>query len=105
MNAKMEFLDHIKDRIVICAEINIGGDGYPKDECKTLLLKKGFSDADLEEFLSKLDFEYSDEMAWSSISLTGTIWYSDGTWSVRDAWNGKEWWSYMSTPEIPEFLK
>lgn len=55
-------------------------------------LEEGYSDKDYEEFLNKIDHEYSN--SYGIQHLFGYIWYSDGTWSERYEYDGSEMWDY-----------
>ena len=109
-NAKLEFFSHIAtiiqiQRQVLCASIQ-KGDDYGDDEEiieRTFILTTGYSEEDWNEFLSKLDFIY--DSGYGGQELFGTIWYTDGTWSERGEYDGSEWWSYQSCPEIPENVR
>ncbi len=97
MNAKEEFLIHIKDRVVKCAIIK-GGDCDWKPEFPFNLLV-GHSKADYEVFISSLDFQYDSRLGGQN--LFGIIWYEDGTWSKKGEYYGSEWWIYQQRPQIP----
>ena len=93
MNAKNELLEHIKDREVIYVEISeISYRAFP------------FSQSSLEgtlaEVLPLMDFEY--DAGYGSQELFGTIWYSDGTWSDREEYDGSEHWVYRKCPPLPK---
>jgi len=67
------------------------------------ILKKGYSKEDYNKFFTSLNFEYVNK--WKRDYLTGTVWFTDGSWlsrSVRD--NNETFWEYHKMPEIPEFL-
>lgn len=101
MNAKEEFLEHIKEREVLCAEIVL--DAPYEDNPLKVILKIGYSPYDFEKFLKQLDFNYD---SWQgNQELYGVIWYIEGSWSERDQCDGYEWWEYRSLPEIPEYMK
>lgn len=97
MNAKIEFLEHVKGKEILCAQF-ASGCNYREG-----FLKTGFSDDVYKIFLSVLDFEYDN--GYGGQELYGTIWYEDGTWSSRDEYDGSEWWEHNECPEIPETLK
>lgn len=54
----------------------------------------------LEEVLPQLDFEYDN--GYGCQQLSGLVWYEDGTWSERGAYDGSEWWERKKCPPIPE---
>ena len=90
MNAKDEFLDHVKGKSVKAAEISCG---------EKFLLLEGFDEADYVSFINDLDFEYDE--SYGTQELFGTIWYEDGTWSDRGEYDGSEWWEYRKCPPLP----
>jgi len=98
INAKKEFLEHIKDRPkVVCAVVN---DVYYGNENKqSRVLYENYSDEEYNSFLQSLDFVYDD--GYGSEYLGGTIWYEDGTYSGRAEYDGSEWWEYHRAPEKP----
>ena len=100
MNAKNEFIKHISNRNIKCASIQYQKDSFA--ETILIALKKDYTLQDLTNFLTKLDFEYDD--GYGGQRLFGTIWYTDGTWSERGEYDGKEWWEYKSCPEISQDL-
>jgi hypothetical protein len=101
MNAKAEFLRHIKDRKVLCADMSHQDCWHygPSSEFK---LPVSYTQEQYDEFLNLLDFEYND--GYGGQELYGTIWYKNGTWSDRGEYDGSEWWEYQSCPGIPEKL-
>lgn len=102
MNAREEFLKHIEDRKVICAEICKGAEYYDPEERIVTRLKLNYSDKDYKKFLRRLNFGYDD--GYGGQNLYGTIWYDDGSWSERGEYDGSEWWEYKKCPEIPTEL-
>ena len=102
MNAKQE-LQHEFDRIgkkPICAHIHNGWGG---DGSLSITLKKGYTDLEFAEFMDKLDFDY--DAGYGAQYIDGTVWFEDGTWLSRGEYDGSEWWVYLKTPEIPEYLE
>jgi hypothetical protein len=97
-NAKVEFSQHVEGLIVRCAIVSFYFD-WNQGYC----LKEGHTEADRNEFLESLDFEY--DAGYGSQELFGCIWYTDGSYSERAEYDGAEWWVFRSTPEIPEELK
>jgi hypothetical protein len=59
-------------------------------------LKNNYSKEEYETFINALDFDYD-----SSQELYGIIWYKDGTWSMRDEYDG---WVHYICPEIYDEL-
>lgn len=101
MNAKEEFVAHIKDRDVKCASV-IFGNEYDDDR-EFINLKCGHTETEYNTFLESLNFEYDN--GYGGQELFGFIWYEDGTWSDRGEYDGAEWWQYQACPDIPEELK
>jgi hypothetical protein len=102
MNAKQE-LQHEFERIgkkPICASIH---DGWGGDGSLSITLKKGHTDLEFTEFMDKLDFDY--DAGYGAQYIDGTVWFEDGTWLSRGEYDGSEWWVYLKTPEIPEYLE
>ena len=99
-NAKIEFLNHISNRNVICATIRRG---YDWDSDSTVFnLTTGWTKEDWDNFLSDLDFDY--DSGYGTQNLFGTIWYEDGTWSDRGEYDGSEWYEHHACPPIPKDL-
>ena len=96
-NTKEEFLNHISKRELLCAQIQ-KGDDYD-DSQSVFNLTTGWTKEDYNKFLSDLDFEY--DSGYGGQNLFGTIWYVDGTWSIRGEHDGSEWWEYHQCPNIP----
>lgn len=101
INAKQEFLDHIKEqcvggRTVRCAEVKL----YNAKNTVNCILPVGYRVEDWEMFLEKINLDYND--GYGGQNLYGTIWYSDGlSWSQRGEYDGSEWWEHLERPEIP----
>jgi len=106
MNAKEEFLRHTEGKALKCAIVYSGMTYDEQLEEYTpigeIILKVGYHGPNLAFFLNKLDYKYDD--GYGEQNLFGTIWYTDGTWSDRDEYDGNEWWQHHSCPEIPEIL-
>jgi len=98
-NAREEFLEHTKNKLVICATITRSIDYR---EQPAFNLKVSFSHVELLEFLQSLNFEY--DSGYGTQYVTGTIWYDDGSWSTRGEYYGSEWWELHELPGIPEEL-
>lgn len=92
VNAKTEIIDLIDaEGSIKCAKVN----GH--------ILRIGYSPQDLEEFLSHFEFEYS-QWFYGAMSVTGTIWFRDGSWAERDVDAGcccedREYWKHMVCPK------
>lgn len=96
-NAKEEFLEHTKNKTVLCAKLTFG-DEYAYTQL-IVILPLGYYKYDLELFLNQINKEY--DSGYGGQELFGTIWYTDGTWSTRGEYDGSEWWDYHSCPDIP----
>lgn len=91
-NAKQELLSHIEGKHVFRVEVNYESFcDVTFDGVNTVI--KG----DLDTVLPLLDFEY--DSGFGSQNLYGYIWYTDGTWSERDEYDGSEWWATIVRPE------
>ena len=101
MNAKEEFLGHIRDRKVLCADM-AHQDCWHNGPSTDFELPVGYTQEQYDEFINSLDFEY--DKGYGGQELFGTIWYTDGTWSDRGEYDGSEWWNYQKCPSIPENL-
>jgi hypothetical protein len=105
-NAKSEFLNHIYNRVVLCAQIERGDNYYDADEEiieRNFILTTGYNEEDWNNFLSKIDFVY--DSGYGSQELFCTIWYADGTWSDRGEYDGSEWYQYHKCPDIPDYIR
>jgi hypothetical protein len=105
MNALKEFIEHIDTSEVLCSEIKYNDYNYMKSELVNsshIILTTGYSKEDMDDFLSKLNFEYDD--GYGSQKLFGTIWFKDGTWSTRGEYDGSEWWEHHKCPNIPLYI-
>jgi hypothetical protein len=103
INAKQEYLEHVKGLgPVSCAKITVGDPEYSWIESRDYILKVGFTAEEEQAFIDSLDFEY--DAGFGGQELFGTIWFSGGTWSDRDEYDGSEWWSHNSRPEVPKEL-
>ncbi len=101
MNAKEEFLGHIRDRKVLCADM-AHQDCWHNGPNSEFKLPVSYTQEQYDEFINSLDFEY--DKGYGGQELFGTIWYKDGTWSDRGEYDGSEWWDYQSCPGIPQEL-
>lgn len=69
-------------------------------------LYANYTDAEYEEFMKSLDFEYDNEFG--GVLLHGVLWFTDGTHTVREVYDGSEQWALLQRPRIPKkgkFLK
>ena len=106
-NAMTEFMEAIEDQYVLCAYIvrmhlETGADSYN--------LCRGYTREEYDAFTQRLNFDYDADCA-RFRAIDGIIWYTDGTWSIRDSVtdyerNVCEWsWVHYHVPEIPPWLK
>jgi hypothetical protein len=105
-NAKQELLDTIGSNIanLRCATITHSPFDWSEEvPSKKIVLKEGYSQADLDEFISKLDFEYDG--GYGSQELFGMVWFNDGYWMDRYEYDGSERWDWHKYPTIPDELK
>jgi hypothetical protein len=108
-NAKEELLQHVneikttfKNRIKCaeCFSINTN------EQLEIYRLTIDYTETELHEFYNRFNFEYIDIVEFTEeMMLTGTIWWSDGSWSVRDVCGEFESWIYYRAPDIPKILK
>lgn len=116
MNCLEEFKEHIKDvnKPVLCAHLIIINTttwvlGADNERIKSwwdeypIYIKKGFQESDLDV----LNFNYYEDGYRDNgeLYLSGTIWFTDGTWSKRDCSEYFEYWDHISRPEIPKELE
>lgn len=97
-NAKAEFLAHVGEHPVQCAEIQVYL-GKPRD----IRLPVGYTLEQYEAFLTELEFEY--DSGYGGQRLFGTIWYCGSTWSKRGEYDGSEWWELCRKPITPKYLR
>lgn len=106
-NAKQEWLELVNGKKVVAAWVGMEEDWDTKTGediyRKNLRLLKGHTEEEYAKFLECLDFEY--DSGFGCQELFGMIWYGDGSWSERDEYDGSEWWSLRSLPQIPEWLQ
>ena len=100
MNAKLEFLEEIKGKKLICAKIGIDRKNYG-GKIKWYTLKDSHTKEDLETFLGSLDFDYDD--GFGSQELFGTILFID-SYSDRYEYDGSEHWENHKMPTIEKVL-
>lgn len=93
-NAKKEFLEHVGNKEIACAFVQIDG---PR-ECLPL----NFTLEQFDIFLMTINKGY--DSGYGGQQLDGVIWYRDGTWSERAEYDGAEWWEYKRMPDIPRWL-
>jgi hypothetical protein len=101
-NAKEEFLGHIGNRKVLCAEISYQDCWEHDSPGSKHTLPVTYTEEEYNEFINSLDFGY--DAGYGGQELFGTIWYKDGTWSDRGEYDGSEWWQYHICPVVPKEL-
>jgi hypothetical protein len=108
-NAKQELLGKLErvGGVIKCATIRRGQHYWHDEETQNMLdknLKEGYTPAEYEEFLDRLDFEY--DSGYGGQELFGTVWLiEEGAWLERGEYDGSEWWEYRKCPQIPGDLK
>lgn len=101
MNAKKELLKQIANTAKIkCAFIEYDiSDSWDDGDFIKFILKVNYTEKEYNEFLTKLDFEYSQ--GYGMQYLYGIVWLEDGTWLSRGEYDGSEWWNHNKLPDIP----
>ena len=123
---KNEFIEHVDNKIIKCAEIIKYQEDFMRDcpddilgnekaimnwlkERKSNKYYLGIDDTreDYQFFLKALDINLKKDER-----MIGTIWYTDGSWSrYRYDWYDEEdlveysYWEHVVVPEIPEICK
>jgi len=90
MNAKKELLEHAAGRIIQYVQVR---HLLSYDEEEMIAGEVG-------DVLPRLDFNYDN--GYGTQHLEGTVWYTDGTWSERDGYDGSEWWAHRQCPPLPK---
>jgi hypothetical protein len=111
INAKEELLAKLEraKSIIKCATIRTERNSYWDDndnyvQPSPILLKEGYTPAEYEAFLDRLDFEY--DSGYGGQELYGTVWLmKEHTWLSRGEYDGSEWWEYNECPKVPDELK
>jgi hypothetical protein len=104
INAKNEFLEHIKEdtnnSTIKCAQITL----RVKSVKVIVNLCVGYTAEDYLIFLESINKNYDNW--YSSHSMSGLIWYTNqATWSSHSCYDGCGWWDFYETPEIsPELI-
>jgi hypothetical protein len=98
MNARQELQQEFNriGKKPVCAMIH---DAWGSGDGILVLLKKGYTDQEFEQFMHDLDFDY--DAGYGMQYIDGTVWFDDGTWLSRGEYDGSEWWVYLGTPQIP----
>lgn len=87
MNAQGELIEHIENR-----EVDFVSVVYARSYSDHIKIK-----GTLAEVLPMLDFNYDN--GYGRQKLFGYIWYSDGSWSEREEYDGSEWWQHQTVPD------
>lgn len=87
INAQQEIIEHIAGREVKLVRIAVSR-GYCKEPNRI--------EGTLEQVIPQLNFQYDD--CFGGQELFGYIWYTDGTWSEREEYDGSEWWQHKERP-------
>jgi len=102
INAKQEFISEVEGHRVRCAVVPLCTfckvEGFTK-----AMLREGYTQAEYDQFLSLLDFEYDN--GYGGQLLDGTIWFAGGSWATRGEYDGSEWWEDHKRPTVPAELK
>jgi len=103
-NAKTELLKVLINKPEVkCAKITQGEKWWDEeDEIEEYILKIGHTKEEYNDFLEKLDFEYSSD--YGGQNLFGILWFKDGTWLDRGEYEGSEWWQHQTCPDITDDL-
>ena len=109
MIERLNSLKNIYGADIICANIThttyesyFTQDDQEDVETPAITLKKGHTEAEFDEFLSKLDFEY--DAGYGTQYVFGYVWLTNGVWMERGEYDGSEWWEWHKYPQIPDEL-
>jgi len=93
MNAKEEMVKLLvkNEKELLAANLIFEDDHF--------VLPVGFSRDQLNEFWDRFDLEYDE--GYGRQYLFGTLWFTDGTWAERGAYDGSEWWEIRVRPLAP----
>ena len=100
-NAKEEFLNMVKNEVVICATISYRNCWDHKTGSKHIL-PVTYTEEQYTAFIKSLDFEY--DAGYGGQELFGTVWFKNGTWADRGEYDGSEWWEHHVCPVVPKEL-
>ena len=116
MNAKKEFISHLKEiqknnkEVKVTSAIIVDARnpryGLIWREVPlglNIVLHPNYSDSEYNNFLKALNFEYNN--GYGGQELYGYIWYNDGTWSERHEYDGSECWVYKKCPSFQVYLE
>ena len=104
MNAKDQFLTHVQNKPIFCAEFYILKQVQKKlfhvYETHHIKLPVDWDETQWNEMLSQLQkFTYNSPQD----MISGTIWYHDLTWSEKEN-SPKSEWRYLRYPKVPRYL-
>lgn len=110
MNVTTELKELIKQATsqILCMQVHInkgyGNEEHPYEHEKVTNLSVGYSQAELDEFLSKFDFNTWDE-EYSDIIHTepdATVWFADDSWATLEVNDGGRhcYWYYHVKPQL-----
>ena len=105
INAKEELIKHIEEYSLKlkCASITHEKSHRSRDISHGLIeLNVNHTTDDSDKFFEKLDFSYDN--GFGLLELCGTLWYEDGSYSIRHEYECEESWVYCICPDIPEHL-
>ena len=74
----------------------------PNEKAKYLVLKQGYAQDLLDDFITELDVEYFE--GFGGQELFGYVMFNDESWLERHEYDGSEWWEYKKF-FIPEQCK
>jgi len=104
-NARAEIVkvltsDNIPLRDIQAAQITFPST-YKEDEWEWIILYPGHSDAEFDQWLSKIN-EINYYAGYGGQKLYGTIWLKNGLWITRGEYDGSEWWDLHKRPPLPK---
>jgi hypothetical protein len=115
INAKSELQEHISiisttyGINVKCMECFIQNPDMDSEDQFIIIcyLPCGYNEQDKQDLFKNIDTEYDDFYEDIALTLDGCIWWSDGSWSVRDIDedSARELWVFCKSPPIPLHLK
>ena len=99
MNAKNELLKVLNkisksNQDILCASITheIYNWDEEDDIAEKFILKIGYSENELSNFIDSLDFEYDN--GYGTQYIFGEVLFKDNSWLEREEYDGSEWWAY-----------
>jgi hypothetical protein len=100
-NAKNEFMEEVKGKVVLCADITFGEEHWSSDEIlRICTLAVGYTAEEYLKFLDSLDFTYDN--GYGGQELFGLILCEKDIWITRGEYDGSEWWETHSLPDVPK---